>query len=62
MPENLERILHDLSKHHREKGTMMVDAINERLAKAVETYYKQLTNSLEYLAKQNNSVRILKNI
>lgn len=59
--ENLERILKDLSAHHRDKTTLMVDAINERITKSVEVYYKELTNSLAYLAKKDGA-KVLKSV
>ena len=60
--DNLERILQDLSKHHRDKSTLMVEAVNSRLSKSIEAYYKELTDSFNYLAKQNNTARIMRNV
>jgi molecular chaperone GrpE (heat shock protein) len=61
MITNLERILDDLSRHHRDKSTVMTESVDERLSKAVEVYYKELMDSLEYLSKKN-SARVLRGI
>lgn len=59
--ENLERILKELACHHRDKSDMMAHAINDRLTKSIETYYKELTDSFKFLAKKD-SAKVLKNM
>ena len=50
---DLEGILKDLSLYHRNKNDLKILYINERLNKSLETYYKELSSSLDYLSNRN---------
>lgn len=62
MLDKLNAILKDLESH---KGNSNVDvlyeAIQKRLEKSLQTYYKELMDSFQLLEKKN-SVRMLKKI
>ena len=49
MKNKLYNILDDLSKHKRNKEELLPLYINERLNKSLQTYYKEITNSFNYL-------------
>lgn len=57
----LYSMLEDLSKYHRDKKVLLTYYINQRLNKSLETYYKDLSNSFEYLTNKND-FKVLKNI
>lgn len=59
--DRLQTILDDLQKHHRDKSSIMEQSISIRLAKSVENYYKELSNSFEYLSHRDN-IRVMKQI
>lgn len=50
---DLEDMLKDLSLYHRNKNDLKILYINERLNKSLETYYKELSSSLDYLSNRN---------
>ena len=50
---DLEGMLKDLSLYHRNKNDLKILYINERLNKSLETYYKELSSSLDYLSNRN---------
>lgn len=61
---NLERILeelHSISSNPKSKDEIMLEAVNERISKSIESYYKELTDSFTFLAKKD-SAKVLKNI
>lgn len=60
MIDNLNKMLDDISKYKRNKDDLLEMYIKERLNKSLETYYNQLSSSLEYLISKD-SVRVLKN-
>lgn len=45
----LDGILFDLSRHKRDKKTLMETYINERLNNSLKTYYKELGDAIKYL-------------
>ena len=59
MIDNLNKMLDDISKYKRNKDDLLEMYIKERLNKSLETYYNQLSSSLEYLISKD-SVRVLK--
>ena len=60
MIDNLNKMLDDISKYKRNKDDLLEMYIKERINKSLETYYNQLSSSLEYLISKD-SVRVLKN-
>ncbi len=60
MINDLKKMLADISKYKRNKDDLLEMYIKERLNKSLETYYNQLSSSLEYLASKDG-VRVLKN-
>ena len=56
----LNNMLKDIEKYKRCKKDLMEYYIQERLSKSLETYYKQLSYSLEYLISKDN-LKVLKN-
>lgn len=57
--DNLLEILNELRNHHREKSSIMEQCVNERLKKSLVTYYKEVTQSMEFLSKKDE-LRIMK--
>ena len=55
----LNNMLKDISKYKRNKDNLLEYYIQERLNKSLETYYNQLSHSLEYLISKNG-LRVLK--
>lgn len=60
MINDLKKMLADISKYKRNKDDLLEMYIKERLNKSLETYYDQLSSSLEYLVSKD-SIRVLKN-
>ena len=60
MIDDLKKMLADISKYKRNKNDLLEMYIKERLNKSLETYYDQLSSSLEYLVSKD-SIRVLKN-
>ena len=52
MIDNLNNILMDLQHYKRDRNHLMEFYIADRLNKSLETYYKELTDSMRYLAKR----------
>lgn len=49
MKNKLYNIIDELSKYERNKEELLTLYINERLNKSLQTYYKEITNSFNYL-------------
>lgn len=49
----LFNMLEDMSAYHRDKETLLTIHINERLNKSLQTYYKEISKSLDYLSNRN---------
>lgn len=58
MTENLQNVLHDLSKHKRDRNTLLMTYVEERLNKSLQSYYEELTDSFDFL-KYKNSQTVL---
>ena len=52
---HLITIENDLKKHHRPKEQLFDYYIQFRLTKSLNTYYKDLTQSVSYLMKRNSN-------
>ena len=61
MNNKLYNILDDLSKYKHNKDDLFPMYVNERLNKSLQTYYKEITNSFNYL-KYKDSNTILKRL
>lgn len=59
--DTLAEILKDLNNHKRDKAMLLEMYINDRLNKSLETYYKELSDSLQYLATKSD-IKILKKL
>ena len=57
----LINILNDLDNYKRDKKVLLKNYINERLNKSFQTYYSELTKSVNYL-KTKNEIRVYRNI
>ena len=53
MYKSLNNILNDLSNYHRNKKELLIYYINQRLNKSLETYYKDLSSSYNYLSSKD---------
>lgn len=51
----------DLKEHNKDRNTMMSLCVEERLNKSLSTYYKELSNSINYL-EYKDSLRVMKKI
>lgn len=60
MISDLNKMLADISNYKRNRNDLLEMYIKERLNKSLETYYSQLSSSLEYLASKDG-IRVLKN-
>lgn len=58
MTENLQNVLYDLSKHKRDRNTLLMTYVEERLNKSLQSYYEELTDSFDFL-KYKNSQTVL---
>ena len=47
-------MLQDIEHHKRDRETVLLDAINSRLATSFRSYCEDLTYSYEYLERRNN--------
>ena len=62
MQDILNSILEDLSKYkHTDKNALFISYINERLNKSFQTYYDELTKSINYLSRKNE-IRVVKQL
>lgn len=59
--DNLYDILEELNQYKRDKSQLIVFYINERLNKSLETYYKTMINSFNFVAKQNE-LKLMKSL
>ena len=57
-----ERIIKEMSEHHRDKNTLLEYYITMRLNKSLSTYFESLLKSDEYLKNRKNKLKVLKNI
>ena len=49
----LDSLLEELKQYKRDKNHLMEFYIEERLNKSLEVYYKELTDSIQYLARRD---------
>lgn len=61
MKDKLYNIIKELSFYKRNKNDLLAQYINERLNKSLQTYYKELIDSFDYL-KYKDSSNILKKL
>ena len=62
MLNKLNNILKDLESHKGNSNVdVLYDAVQKRLEKSLQTYYKELLDSFQLLEKKN-SIRMLKKI
>lgn len=59
--KNLLEIVDDLQNYKRDKKTLLSSYINIRLNDSLKMYYKEMTDSFNYL-KYRNEVTVSKNI
>ena len=59
LSEILENMLYDLSCHKRDRNYVLTQSISERLNKSLQTYYKELNNSVSYLSSKDE-MKVLK--
>lgn len=59
--EELLDIKNELSSYKKDKSTLLVLYINERLNQSLKTYYDRMTESFNYIAKQNE-LKVLKTL
>ena len=57
----LYNMLKDLSSYHRDKNILLQFYINQRLNDSLKVYYKELSQSIDYLSDKNN-IRVLKKL
>lgn len=51
--QNLKEMLQDLSTHQRDKSTLLIGYVEERLNKTVDTYYRSVLQSAKLLERRN---------
>lgn len=62
MQDILNSILEDLGKYkHTDRNALFISYINERLNKSFQTYYDELTKSINYLSRKNE-IRVAKQL
>lgn len=62
MQDILNSILEDLNKYkHTDRDALFISYINERLNKSFQTYYDELTKSINYLSRKNE-IRVAKQL
>lgn len=61
MIDKLNKMLDDISKYKRNRNELLEIYIKDRLNKSLETYYNQLSYSLEYLISKDD-LRVLKSL
>lgn len=59
--DNLKEIKEELKLYKRDKSTLLVSYINDRLNKSLKTYYDKMNESFNYIAQQNE-LKVLKNL
>lgn len=61
--QTLKDMLKDINEHKRSKENLLEHFVSMRLDKSIQTYYKQLLESVDYLAnKEASQERILNGI
>ena len=50
MTNDIKEMLKDLNNHKRPRQEILSEFISYRLNKSIQTYYKQLSDSVDYLA------------
>ena len=50
MINNIKEMLKDLNDHKRPRQELLSNFISYRLNKSIQVYYKQLSDSVDYLA------------
>lgn len=58
---NLDRIIEELQLYKRPREALYAECVNRRLNESVSVYYKELTNSIDYLSRKD-SKRVMKRI
>ncbi len=58
---NFDKILEDLNNHKRDKKSLLLNYVNERLNKSLRVYYSELMNSFNYL-RYKDELKLSKNI
>ena len=58
---NLEQVLNELQSHHRKKGEILLNAVNDRLNKSLVNYYKSIYGSYVYLIDKSNR-KVIRNL
>ena len=61
MVDNIEHIKQLLSQHHRDKSTIMENAVANRLNKSLSTYDKELNSGVEYI-QAKSTLNVLKKL
>ena len=51
--QNLKEMLQDLQAHQRDKSTLLVGYVEDRLNKTVDTYYRSVLQSAKLLERRN---------
>ena len=54
------RLKRDMSKHHRSKEELTNYYVQTRLTKSLTAYYKEVSNSVQYLVNRNPETVIRK--
>lgn len=63
MEQIIREMLKDINKHKRDKENLLEYFVSMRLDKSIQTYYKQLLESVDSLAaKESSQERILNGI
>lgn len=53
LSSNLTNIKNELSKHHRDKSTLLFIYVQDRLNKSLRSYYSDLSKSAIYLKNRS---------
>ena len=56
---DIKDMLNDLNKHKRKKEELLSYFIEYRLNKSIQTYYKQLSKSVDHLALSQDPDRVI---
>ena len=57
--QRCQKLVTELSTHHREREQVLMDAVKCRLEVSFSTYEKELTNSVNYLTRRKE-INVLK--
>ena len=58
--DKLISILEELKTHHRSRAELIEMYVTKRLQKSMETYYKEVSQSAEFLAKKDELLMMRK--